>query len=574
MNKGKTLPKEIAIEQLTTNWDLSIAQYSRPFKRMKLLDAAARGRFWDAVNANLPSYQILPDTNHVAYIQQNLVASIYSVGKSARLGYNTKMDRDAIEEFNLALDHIWHTLGIGYYQMQAGSRAALLNLGITQVGWDSDLSGGSQEGGDYYKGTTVFKNIDPMKFMRDPFSESLDTAGYCMTYDYLHKSILQQNSMYKDEFEKFLVENKDGFVPQSSVPGTNLGDRLTTPPPPGSGYAKLIIHWIRDGKKVYEIHTIDNVWVLAWKDLDPAVFPFAECYCNLPEGDIVGTSECAKIFANSTAVNIMNSMMLTADYKNQRPPKFVNNQAMLNMANFAKHGNDSDFTFLVNGNGKDAVYYHQFPVPSPQAQQVIQGLSLDIQTVSGVDPRYTGRDSGSVLTTGGIENMLNQVTLIDAPKVSNYEKYAKRLTQLIVGFLCKYGLKREYLVNEPNSGNVRTITIDFDKIDVKVINCYEINISTELPKNKDRIAQKANMLMEKQMQYAQNGGPVDLITPEEWLSLQDLPFKELMYQRMGIQRNKDFTEKVSQILFGFSELTKSGMPPEQAIAAMADMMKQ
>jgi len=574
MNKGKALPKEIGDNQLQDNWDLAIAQYARAFRRMRLLDAADRGRLWDAVNANLPSYQILPDTNHVAYIKQNLVASIYSVGKSARLGYNTKMDRNSIEEFNLALDWHWHLLGIGYYQMQAGSRAALLNVGITQVGWDANLSGGSAAFGDYYQGMPVLKNVDPMKFMRDPFAESLDTAGYCMTYDYFHKSVLQQNPMYRDEFRKFLVEHKDGTVPMTSVPGVNFGDRMTTPPPPNAGYSKLIIHWIRDGETVYEIHTIDNEWVLAWKTLDPAVFPFAECYCNLPEGDIIGTSECAKVFANSVAVNVMNSMVLTADYKNQRPPRFVNNQSMLNIATFSKHGNDADHTFLVNGNGKDAVYYHQFPVPSPQAQAVTQMLGMDIQTVSGVDPRYTGRDSGSVLTTGGIENMLNQVTLIDAPKVLNYEKYTKRLTQLIVGFLLKYGMKRRYIVNEPNTGNVKYITIDFEQLDPKVVNSYEINISTELPKNKERIAQKANMLMEKQMQYAQNGGPVELITPEEWLSLQDLPFKELMYQRMGIQRSQDYTEKVSQILFSFSGLTQNGMPPQQAIAAVADMLKQ
>ena len=53
---------------------------------------------------------------------------------------------------------------------------------------------------------------------------------------------------------------------------------------------------------------------------------------------------------------------------------------------------------------------------------------MGIELVTGVDNRYTGRDTGSIITTGGTEEMLNRVTMIDTPKIMNYENYTKNLT--------------------------------------------------------------------------------------------------------------------------------------------------
>ena len=79
--------------------------------------------------------------------------------------------------------------------------------------------------------------------------------------------------------------------------------------------------------------------------------------------------------------------------------------------------------------------------------------------------------------------------------------------------------------------------------------------------------------MEKQMQYANMGTQVDLITPEEWLYFQDLPIKEYMTERMGLQRRQDFLEQVSQTIFQYAELTKQGMDPTEALMATAQTIQ-
>ena len=563
------LPEHVTIDKLKEYFSIARTEYAAAHRRAQKLDATDRGKLWEAVRAEFPKYQILPDTNFISYVKQNILASIYTVGKSARLIPTSDKDKEIVEQLNIALDNIWSTLNVAKYQMEAGERAALLNYGVTQVGWDNNIITGT--GDTFRKGEIVLKNINPLKFMRDPFATCLDTASWCVTWDSYHKSVILDNDSYKEEFKKYLNEYRSvdstGQMPENST------DHVSRSSSNKKDYYTIYTYWVNDNGKIHEIHLVNNEYVLLCKqDIKPSAFPFAELYCNLPAGDLFGTSECAKIFSNNLAYNIMSSIILTSEYKNQRPPRFVNGNSGINVATFVKHGNDADRTFIVQGDASKAVHYHQFPQPTQQAIQSMGFLSSDVKTITGVDDRYTGRDTGSVLTTGGIESMLDQVTMIDAPKVENYETYCKRLTQLIISNCIQYSFKRSYFTQDQRTLKWKTVEVDFPKIDNDTIFSYELVISSELPKNKTRIESVANHLMEMQMQYQGQGIDVDLITPEEWLMMQDLPMREYMQERMGIQRTQNWVSMVSQAITQYAGLVENGADPEEAISATADTM--
>ena len=563
----------VTIEQLADNYNVAKSNYEPIFRRMRVLDAVDRNKLWQAIGAKFPKYQILPDTNWVNYIKSNLVASIYTVSKGASILPTSDEDVSPIENVNIALDYIWGTCDVGFFQMQAGSNAALHNVGYTQVGWDPDVKLGKK--GNYSKGNVTLSNIHPMKFMRDPFAKDLESAAYCMTWDNYHKSVIMQNTKYAAKFKTFLLSKELGV--SDSDPAARYTDRAD--PTVNSDYYRVFIHFVRyideSGKepevKIAEIHTIENSFEL-WRNDDvlPRCFPIVELYCNLSENDVVGSSECAKILSNSIAYNMLSSMMLTAEYKNQRPPRYISSSSGLNLQSFTKYGNDADHAFIVNGDASRAVHYHQFPQASATANTMQYGLSTDIQTISGVDSRYTGRDSGSVTTTGGVEDMLNRVSLIDTPKIVNYERYTKNLTKLILANFVEYSLTRTYYKKDVMTGKFKAVEVDYDAIKDSALLSYDINISSELPKNKQRIAAMANILMEKQMQYASTGkqGP-DMITAEEWLRLQDLPFKEAMMKRMNIERTSDMVADIADTLFGYAGLIKGGLSADDAINALA-----
>ena len=559
------------IKDLKEKWDICISYYAKEHRRMRLLDATDRGQLWKALEVRLPPYQILPDTNFVSYVKNNLLASIYTVAKGASIQPASNDDKEIVNHVNIALERIWDLNEIGYFQFLAGERAALLNLGITQVGWNPNkVPKGNKD--NKSKGDIEIKNISPIKFMRDPFATDLPSSSYCITFESFHKSVFLQDSRYKEEFKKY-YNSKDRT------------DGMTTPQYRTSDYFQkngakdyfvLVIFWVREGNKIHEVHTIDAKHVLHTReDIKPSKFPFAELYCNIPADDLVGTSECAKIFANNVAYNLMHSIALTAEYKNQRPPKFVSESSGLNIHSFSKHGDEADRTFVVNGDASRAVHYHEFPQISGALPQMMGTLAQDTQLVSGVDGRYTGRDTGSIITTGGTEEMLNRVTLIDTPKIECYHKYARQLTELVLSNLCEFGQKRLYFYKKPNTNKFESLEIEFPKLDEATMFNYVVNISSELPKNKQRIAAMANMLMEKQMQYS-NGGQqqVQLITPEEWLMFQDLPNREMMLERMGIQRLTGALEDATQVITEYADLLGQGVAPQDALMATSNTLAQ
>ena len=562
-------PEGITPADLKSYFEIGQQWYKRAFDRMRLLDAADKSRLWEALRAKFPSYQILPDTNNVSWVKDNILASIYTVGKTAHLLPTSQETVDLVFEINKWLDHYWDVNNIGYYQFLAGERAALTNLGITQVGWNATKADPEALTG---VGTPVLKNIDPMQFCRDPFADDLLSAGWCYIWGMYHSSALQKNPLYKDAFETFLA-NKSGA---GNLP---LSDRFgdgpsATDAQAAKGNYLVVVFWIRDGEKIHEIHTLGGSYILCSKqDIKPSMFPFAELFCNVPAGDLVGTSSPAKIFSNSVAINLMNSLMLTAEYKNQNPPKFVSSSSGLNIGSFVEHGHEADKTYVVSGDASRAVHYHQFPTTSAAAPPLVAKLGMDVQQMSGVDGKYTGRDTGSILTTGGIESMLDQATLIDTPKIMNYENYTRDLTRLILANVIEFSAKRKYALLNPATNKVSMIEVDFPPIKSDILGAFSISISSELPKNKQRIAAMANTLMEKQMQYASSGMKVELITPEEWLMMQDLPLKEVMQERMGIQRSASYLEQVTEILTTFSELVKQGADPEEALQLTAQQME-
>jgi hypothetical protein len=70
------------------------------------------------------------------------------------------------------------------------------------------------------------------------------------------------------------------------------------------------------------------------------------------------------------------------------------------------------------------------------------------------------------------------------------------------------------------------------------------------------------MLMEQQMQYQMNP---PLLTPQEWLEMQDFPNKTRIMRRLKETEQFNKTEDVTKTLFEFAELVKQGIPPEQAV---------
>lgn len=561
------LPEGISLTCLKEWFDMARQEYARPRRRMQVLDAADSGRIWEGINAQFPSYQITPDTNHVNYVKDNILSSIYVVGKFAHLMPRSQADLDHIQKINSILESLWDTLGVRMYQMLAGERASLVNLGITQVGWRKSTVGGTR--GNLYKGDAVLKNIDPMSFYRDPYADHIDNGRFTVQFERYHITALKSMDIYKQRLTEIAAATDDTYANTATMENYEYKNDRAKTDPVGNKYHELKIWHVKlnnnssDGYSICEIHVLNDSFVLFVKqDIKPNMFPYALLYCNIPGKDMVGVSEPAKILANSIAYNLLNSIIATQAYKSQRPPRFVTQGSGINLRMFAKYGADADKLWVVNGDASKAVHYGQFPALPPDLYVLRNGLAIDMKDSSGIDNTYTGKDLGSVTTTGGTDNILSRATSRDNPKIALYEDYTRRLTVLLASNYIEFGDKRSYTTKDKMGNAITETEVDFPKIPSNIKFGTAINIDSELPKNKARIAAAANMLLEKQAQYRSKPA---IITNEEWLLMQDIPFKDLIFERLKLERSANKTEQVAQTLFQFSDLIQRGMDPEQAM---------
>ena len=572
------LPEGVCLQYIKDVIKETDSKYTKVLSRMRILDGTDRGKLWDTIRAKFPKYQLTPDSNWINYTKENLVASIYTTGRYATLMPKSNADIKFVVEFNSALETIWDNIMAEYYQFKAGERAALLNIGITQVGWDKNLIGGTKN--YWYQGDIKFKNIDPMKFRRDTYADVFDNSDYCYYYDDYSLTMIKSKEIYKkrmSEIEKAIGKLQSNGVLSDIVPANTDRQKTNTTT---TNYHKLTYFYLKyavdtkeakEGFKIAEIHLLDDQYVLYCNpDLKPRMFPFAVLYCNDPAGDIVGASEPAKIFQSGLTYNLLNSIYATYAYKAQRPPRFVNAGSGINIRQFAQYGNDADRTFIVNGDATKAVHYAEFPTLPAELLTVKQDLGRDIRDCSGIDEIYAGKNTGSIQTTGGMDTLMEATSQRDNQKILLYEMYSKRLTELVVNNLIEFGDKRTYTILDPITQQSKEVVLDFPEVDDDIRFRYTLDIQTYLPKNKARLATIANMLLEKQAQYKPDP---EIITVEEWLLMQDIPFKDMIFKRMGIQRNTTITEQVAKTLEMFAGLVDAGMNPDTAVEQVANQLQ-
>ena len=78
------------LAKLRDNFANARSEYSKAHRRMRKLDAIDNGDLWKIMGAKYPKYQILPDTNHVAYIKNNILASIFILPSKLNVSSSVK----------------------------------------------------------------------------------------------------------------------------------------------------------------------------------------------------------------------------------------------------------------------------------------------------------------------------------------------------------------------------------------------------------------------------------------------------------------------------------------------------
>lgn len=538
----------------------------------KVLDAFDRGHFWDIIKNKVPNYSIKPDTNWINFVKKAITDALYTGIYRGEVFPRSFEDAKIARSINKFMEYLWTKLNIPKFVLQAGDRASLLNFGALQFGWDADIIDRTDK---FFNGDLEIKHIDNMSLFLDP-SAINPYRGRAM---FVAEEVPIIELMNEKRFRNRMTAYMDSLKDEAGIPTLSEQDY-------GKGYygqrsrdskdktVRLLTCYYKyqpadsEGYRIDQIWLIDNGYILDVKtDIRPKTFPIRVLYSMPPTADSYGTPVTKLIMYNAMAINILDSIDTTHVYSSVKRPKVVSRKAGINERAFAKEGNNPDKLWIVDGDPNSLVRYIDVPQLPAERMALKQELKESIMRISGVDDKYTGRDTGSIQTTGAMDILSQRVSMSDNIRISMLQDFIREITELILMFYIEYGGERSFPVFKKNHQLDSIDSIDFNKL--KEGNSqfdFVVNVTPHLPNNVMRRAEAANYIMEKQAQY--NMQPA-MITPEEWLEAQDFPQKYHILERMEAERMRNDREELMADMVNYAGMVNAGMRPEAAIDQLA-----
>lgn len=567
------LPRELSLDKIKQMFEYFKAMKEPKATTWRLIRSFHSGEFWrsEAVKEKLPNYQILPDTNYAEYVEKAIVNSIYTGNYMPTLMPRTKADEEPIKLANRFISTRWPSFGLKALLPRLGRSVVLYNAGAVQVGWNTSIisnHGYSEQGKvelKYVPMTTLY--LDP-SITNYKEGRAIFIYRRISIYDMLSEAMLKDGTLaYIDTLraskdEDFLTGVSDPTDEATLEAGATIYTRT----------CNLLEAYIRvqddnGGTRIDHIFIADNKFIIAYqKDIQPNAFPVVVIYGDTPDGDPYGTSVISKLLSNIVTLNFIDSIEATHLYLMQNRPKLVNVRSGINYRTFSKYGNTPHIAFPVHGDPTKVVRYVDMQ-QLPETFQLKQYLRESIYLVSGVDMRYTGRDTGSVQTTGGMDLQQQRVmSMSDNLRISGLESFIEELSfQILENYRINGTGDYKVVQRNKDRGIEDEQVFNFSKIlgDVD----FEVSASPYLPKNLMRLSDAADNLMNMQGQF--NFQP-PLITHEEWLGWKDIPQKDLILDRIRAAQKQIEGEELAADLVSFAGLIEKGMTPEEALQTLVE----
>ena len=544
-----------------------------PYERMwKLLDAIDSGMFWDLYGKMAPNFAIKPDFNYVNYIKTNYTNSLY-VGQYMPIVFPRFKENVAVStSVNEFLEYQFDKVKINDLQVSAGESAALFNLGAIEIGWNNDIVNGPE---GKFIGKLEAKNIDILSLYLDPATKDYLKGRAIFIEEEVPIVELQNESKFSERINKYLEKLKyenGGNTPVTGDVARYVGDK---PLDGKDGSVRLLTCYYKYVPKDSHRYRIDKIWIIdegyilnISKDIKPSTFPVRVLYANKCKRDPYGIPTTRLIMYSAMAVNIMDCADATIIGNSSKRPKVISRSSGINEALFAKDGDNPNRLWVVDGDPNNILRYVEPPDMPADRFRVRDNLERGIFLVSGVDQVYTGRETNSVQTTGGMDILNQRLTMSDNTRIKNLQKFLISVAELIMEFFLKNGGKDTNFPKYRQDGTLdEIISINFEELRAKDVEFdFTVNVSASTPINLHKLAEKADILLEKQMQY--NPQPA-VMTMEEWLRYQDFPQKYHILRRMQDERMRDDVEELQSDIINYAGMVNEGMSPQGAVQQLA-----
>jgi hypothetical protein len=556
---------------------------SKKHELFQKLDIFDRGEEWKDVP--MPPWIPKPVTNYIRYVRTTKRANLASSIPRANFSPVSEQDKEVIKNLQLAYDHVWEESKIHRMARRCIDRGTLQGTSVAYVYFDSDYVAGKYYGkndprNNLFEGMIRVKRFPNAQFFPDPDAYNIEMCKFIELTEPVSLNAIKNNKEFRkyagaklDKLQgRYLDLNKDSmgeiYNRDNQVSNNPLGMQQ------GEEMATLHTHFERflneNGKWQLDItYYLKNTdfALLRIEDAKPNVYPFAIYNDEEEENDIWGTSVCMDILENQIVLNKLSQTSSIISTMHQNPQKVVLRESGINAQELARTGTLAGKVWQSNiPNPIEMIQHPDIPGGLFETQT---RLANDIKEMVGLNEAYTGQSVGSLTTSTGVDSLIERASIRDKDKALQIDAFIEDLSHIIMLFIVYHWKEERPIAKQQPNGDTQfeqykpIKPIDADNLAWRVIS----NVYAKSPMTQAAKRQQADKLMQMQGQFQFNP---PIITPEEWIQLQDFDMKEQILARMESDRQKlqqqdqqQMSQGIMRLVQQSQEMTKQGLPQEQ-----------
>lgn len=556
------LTDDDSCKDIVSMYDSYRAAKEPTLKRMRIIKSFYDGDFWEKFKQKIKEYTITPDTNYIEYVVTAFVNSIYSSVYIPRVIATDLTQVEMAEHLSAFLEREWRGKQIKSSFIEWGINASLYNFQAVK------------EYPDIENNKNVFETISPFGLLLDPSVNDYKDGEAIFIVKETNIYKLLKNKRFKEKVKEYIEEHHSEIFEATEIDmqEPNLERHTTT----GSKTVSLIEYYIRREGKIENGFLINREKIIFKKDLLMDDFPIEILYNRKPTNGPYGIPLIYKILNSYIALNLLDSMDATLPYIAQNRPKFFDLRSRINARSYKDYGNSPDATFPLMGEPSKAIHYQDVQFVQ-DTTQIKNRLEMGIQNITGVDMVYRGRQTNSIITTGGVEAQQARVIMLtDNSPIVALETFVERLGKLDIAMAKEYlDISFEKVVKDKDYvGEKAKETIS--KIDLNKFN-FVLESKPFLPMTKETLFEKLKMLYEMQGQY---NFQIKLLQEEDLI--EELPVsaikKSKLLQRISSAKQSNAALKKRETLLSFASLFQrmkdAGLSDEESATEALKIMDE
>jgi hypothetical protein len=560
-------------------------------RKWETIDTFDRGEQWK--NANLPPWVPKPVNNMIRYFRTLKRANLASAIPKSTFTPILPDYADDVRKLQDAYDHIWEAEKIPRVIRRCIDRSIAQGTGLAYVYNDETYIGGiyyeeHDSRNIMYHGRICAKWWPNTNFFIDPDAYCIKDAKYIETTEIVPLSVIKKNKKFIEYAGKLKIQGLKGdqLDFEDSGDGT-IFNRDNKPSDTGVGrddgdsVATIHCHWERflNDKGRWQLnctyYTKNNAFILyKIEDIKPNCYPFAVIYFEEEEQDFWGTGQSEDVLDNQQVINKADQTASIIGVLHQNPQKVVSRESGINAQELAKFGSLPGRVWTTNTSPADSIHHVEPPDIPKGLFELSDRVKQDMREVVGITDSYTGESVGSLTTSTGVNSLIERATVRDKDKMIQIDDFIEDLSDIIVKFvLYSWKDKRPIMKTNPNGTPAFGMYTPIDELDAENIE-YRVksDVYARAPVTQAMKKQQADQLMQLQGQF--NFNP-PIITPEEWILLQDFENKADILRRMEDDRKKLQAQEASNMAGMIQQVAdqvaaaKAAGEPDQVVQQIA-----